>query len=492
MNRSFTFLLAAFISTVVAAGSMPQIANAQDHINWQHDLEKAKQDAASEDKLILMHFSASWCAPCKEIERFVFVNPMAIRALSGQVVPVKVDVDLNSDIAEQFQVSSVPYDIIITPAGHIVSERSSPRSTDGYLQMIQNAQAASSNMSDKAVSDIRDLKNEMKRQQRTADDAKSIEKSYGALAQNKANQFKQTYKAPAGADVPKFENPKPWSQTAVNAPPAAANGVVRNRFTSNNSTFMPADNPAAHQPANPASNVQAPAVQAPTAPAFQNVASPRTTVAQNNSFQQEFQENKFRPANNRPTDSVASSSPAWKPAYEQPIQKPAPQRIVNPMAQSNINPEPPAPAASPALNGSERRVDHTTESRPYKLGLEGFCGVTLMDEQRWVKGDAKWGCLHRGRLYLFASEALRDQFQMSPDMYSPLLGGADPVAFHMSGDLQQGKRKHGVFYGEDDGPTVIVLFSNKENRAKFEEEPAEYLRSVRQAMSRVDQELLLR
>ena len=62
----------------------------------------------------------------------------------------------------------------------------------------------------------------------------------------------------------------------------------------------------------------------------------------------------------------------------------------------------------------------------------------------------------------------------------------------MSGDLQQGKRKHGVFYGEDDGPTVIVLFSNKENRAKFEEEPAEYLRSVRQAMSRVDQELLLR
>lgn len=128
----------------------------------------------------------------------------------------------------------------------------------------------------------------------------------------------------------------------------------------------------------------------------------------------------------------------------------------------------------------------------YNLGLEGYCSVTLMEQQKWVKGDSQWGCMHRGRLYLFKSREYRDQFQMSPDMYSPLLGGADPVEFHIAGKLVDGKRKHGVFYGEEDGPTVIVLFSTPENRDKFEASPAEYLRTVRQAMSRIDSDLLLR
>ena len=127
-----------------------------------------------------------------------------------------------------------------------------------------------------------------------------------------------------------------------------------------------------------------------------------------------------------------------------------------------------------------------------ELGLEGYCSVTLMDQQKWIKGDQQWGCIHRGRLYLFATREYRDRFQMSPDMYSPLLGGADPVDFHARGNLVTGKRKHGVFCGEDEGPTVIVLFVNANNRAKFEADPSEYLRTVRQAMLRIDSDLLMR
>ena len=91
-----------------------------------------------------------------------------------------------------------------------------------------------------------------------------------------------------------------------------------------------------------------------------------------------------------------------------------------------------------------------------------------------------------------SSQEYRDRFQQSPDMFSPLLGGSDPVDYHTQGKLTDGLRKHGVFYGEDDGPAVIVLFANAENRDKFEADPAEYLRAVRQAMSRVDNELKLR
>ena len=161
---------------------------------------------------------------------------------------------------------------------------------------------------------------------------------------------------------------------------------------------------------------------------------------------------------------------------------PQPTRIINPMAQTKTDPV--------ALQTPATPVKAAAAEPP--RGLDGYCSVTLMEKQKWVKGDKQWGCFHRGRLYLFASREYRDRFQMSPDMYSPLLGGADPVNYHEKGNLVDGMRKHGVFYGEDDGPSVIVLFSNSDNRARFESDPSEYLRTVRQAMSRVDSDLLLR
>jgi protein disulfide-isomerase len=126
------------------------------------------------------------------------------------------------------------------------------------------------------------------------------------------------------------------------------------------------------------------------------------------------------------------------------------------------------------------------------LGLDGYCGVTLIQEQKWVKGNPEFGCIHRGRLYLFASRECLELFQMTPDMFSPLLGGADPVSYHHTGQLVEGARRYGVFYGDEGEPSVIVLFENEANRDAFQTDPAKYVQEVRQAMSRVDRDVLLR
>jgi len=574
MNRTGTTLL-SLLSLLVTALATSSLGAWQDHIQWQFDLEKAKQIAAQEDKLILLHFSASWCGPCKEIERFVFVNPMAIRAISGQVVPVKIDVDMKKEIAEEYNVSTVPYDVIINAAGHVVAERSSPRSTDGYLQLIQNGKSASTNLAEGVAADLRDLKKEMARQKKMVAKKKPAAESYGSLAASDSNQFQQTYSSPPGANVPAFKPPKPWTQTEVTTSvPATRDGVVRNRFAAGNTEFQPT-----------APSVQAPsgtAPQRPTAPGMQtdsfvpapSVASSgannfKTTYGagsneggqlQPSSFQpNSFQPDSFQPGLKRTSNNSSASHQATGPGgaattttggpesqFANVIRRPQPpaksQRILNPMAQPALpestlpestsefvaaaEPDHPMPAAlslSPATDASspKQNADEQLAFQPEsqlsnqatspattaaptestgqqaignlpQLGLEGYCSVTLMEKKAWKKGEKQWGCMHRGRLYLFASKEYRDQFQLSPDMYSPLLGGADPVDFHVNGGLNDGQRRHGFFYGEEGGPEVIVLFTSKENQARFEADPADYLRTVRQAMSRVDSDLLLR
>jgi len=48
-------------------------AAAQD-IEWQNDLRSGISKAEAENKLVLLHFSASWCRPCQALEKFVFPN----------------------------------------------------------------------------------------------------------------------------------------------------------------------------------------------------------------------------------------------------------------------------------------------------------------------------------------------------------------------------------------------------------------------------------
>ena len=386
------------------------------------------------------------------------------------------------------------------------------------------------------VREVADLREEMQRQQKALAKTADTEKSYGALAASRANQFQPRYEAPEGVSVPKFENPQPWSTTdGMMRTEDQTDGVVDGQFVAPAGDFQPTTprvaTPTAVAPALPKS----PSEMGQFVPPMPVVKSPLPTRG--------FAASASELNNLNDSGPSAAVSPQADPARQ-------PTRIMNPLAQAKIaaaakklaSPSssdresaktlapttmtstpgafvaqtqtpntsvsekpsaggfmPPTssfqPLRKPAgettrpAEGFATRASHTAA---HEMGLEGYCCVSLMEHQKWVKGDRQWGCIHRGRLFLFASREFRNRFQQSPDMFSPLLGGADPVAYHAQGSLTDGMRKHGVFYGEDDGPAVIVLFANAENRAKFEATPAEYLRTVRQAMSRVDGELRLR
>ena len=95
--------------------------NYQDLIasKWFYDLDEAKLIASRTKKKIFIDFMASWCGPCKMMDRDVF-HTEEFLALGKKMVFCKVDIDLNPALAEQFGVNAIPNMFVVRADGSVV------------------------------------------------------------------------------------------------------------------------------------------------------------------------------------------------------------------------------------------------------------------------------------------------------------------------------------------------------------------------------------
>jgi thiol-disulfide isomerase/thioredoxin len=95
--------------------------NYQDLISskWFYDLDEAKLIASRTKKKIFIDFMASWCGPCKMMDRDVF-HTEEFLDLGKKMVFCKVDIDLNPSLAEQFGVNAIPNMFVVRPDGSVV------------------------------------------------------------------------------------------------------------------------------------------------------------------------------------------------------------------------------------------------------------------------------------------------------------------------------------------------------------------------------------
>ena len=103
---------------------------------WLHSFEAAKQKATQSGMPLLVHFHASWCGPCKNMERNVLSKPDVKAALGKTVIAVKVDSDQRKDLVRRFSVSALPSDIIISPGGSVVHRSVGSPGRSAYLAAL--------------------------------------------------------------------------------------------------------------------------------------------------------------------------------------------------------------------------------------------------------------------------------------------------------------------------------------------------------------------
>jgi protein disulfide-isomerase len=378
---------------------------------WQTTLESAKRLASQTNQLVLIHFWAPYCTACRRMEQETFPDPMVAATIQTYYVPVKINTEYFPATANQFGITNLPTDVIITPQGQVLSK------TEGMLKAPD----------------------------------------YAARLNHVATSFRPQSPPAVYAQVPQAQPAQPGSAayppaTAVAAAPQAPATVAMPQTPA----YQPAPQAPAYQPA-PIAQPVASASAAPVA-ALPSYAIPSATAPQ------------AIPAQTSSSTLGGQLPPASPYGVAIP-----PAVAANPAGPATPSPQP-APGAAPGLSTAPATPAAPGAPMP-QLGLDGFCPVRLVETQKWVPGDRRWGVIHQGRVYLFSGPNEQARFYANPDMYAPVISGNDVIVALETGQMVPGLRQHGVYYGNH-----IYLFSSEQSLQKFEREPERYVAAVQQVL----------
>jgi YHS domain-containing protein/thiol-disulfide isomerase/thioredoxin len=459
-------------------------AYSQTTIPWIHNMEQARQVAQRDHRLLLIHFYADWCGPCRTLDRTVFPHPDVGRSISANYVPVKIDVDRNKALAEQYGVTQIPTDVIADANGRVLFHTKSPSDPSQYTQLL-NRLASSQSL----TTPVHTVATRMPQQGEPMSDAPQNRwetSTWGQTANREQTAASQAYQPiDSGYDARSaWQGSNYGSETSgfynSSAPPSSGsqNGSRdAGQFATGDPAARPSDAavPSWNLPSTGPQNQPVPGAESPvvTPPLEQRPAygagSPQAGWGQTNPY-----------VSNEPATSNApfasgwvppSSNPSPPPGGPVPLTVPADRRgggFSNPYATDFAN----APSSPPP---GETRAQTSTTNPP--LALDGHCAVTLAEGEKWEKGNPLWGVRHRGRTYLFVSQQQKQKFLADPDRYSPVLSGYDPTRFVDYGEPVPGQRRHGMWFR---GKTY--LFADEDSLKRFSLNPEYYERKADEIM----------
>lgn len=398
-------------------------------IAWRTNLDAAKIEAGRTGKPLLLHFYTPSCGPCKLLEQDVFSQPQIAATMEQNFVPVKINADVNPALAKAYGITSVPLEILLTSNGKPIQKLGCPKDAN----------------------------------------------SYGAQLVNAANHFRQQTTSPsrapqapmhsayAGLNINQARNIQPVAATqpvAAAKPPTASQPIMPVTTTNPYLSAAPTPRPTTVAQA----PVQKQVRQQPKVPAN----------AMPNSYRNPYATLQTPTATVAPTTpTVVKTTPAANVAVTPQITTPAPTTP----ATSKPTVRQVAATAPIAAKAWPPEMPAGTPD----LAFDGCCPVSLKESKKWIHGNQEFGAIHRDQTFLFASKRHQQQFLASPDAYSPVFSGNDPVKMLDENMKVAGKRKFGC---EQRG--AFYLFSCKETMERFISQPDKYSAAVRQAMARMD------
>lgn len=109
--KKITAILAIFLAV--------SYASAQNNI-WLSDFENAQKLSIATNKLIFIDFYASWCGPCKRMEKEAFADP-EIKEILNNYVLLRLDFDREVALRNKYGVRAIPYIFVTDSQGHIIN-----------------------------------------------------------------------------------------------------------------------------------------------------------------------------------------------------------------------------------------------------------------------------------------------------------------------------------------------------------------------------------
>jgi len=446
-----------YLITVGCLALLAAPAAGQDGIGWLADWRSARDLAKSQNRPVLLHFWSTTCVPCKQLERNVFTRSDVARAISAGYIPVKVNVEQSPELAEFYQVESVPTDIIVDPNGRVLHSTTSPHDPNQYIAMLDSIKAHFY----------------------AGTDGSRVARSRGGpTAQPSGYPANNTQPA---ANAPRQPSPDPNGRSSTYAGRSQNYLVNRSQQPPNQSAVNPLH--GANQPR-----------QANIEPQYGNPYGGPGNPSQGNEtrvqWNQHVNGNQTSPGN---YGAAGGAGFGATPGAVQPSSGNPPWSRQTPQGTMASNgprdTQPGFGGGGLAAGGQRAQPTPPGANRPQpspsgpQLGLDGYCPVSLVEQSNWSNGDRRWGVVHRGRLYLFANQAHQQRFYSNPDGYTPVLSGYDPVRYGETGQLVDGRREHGLYFGNQ-----YYLFADEASLERFRLNPQRYVAFAQQAMHQTSEQ----
>jgi protein disulfide-isomerase len=427
-------------------------------IAWRSDPEAAQREAATSGRLVLLHFSGTFCPPCRMMEHTVFNRTDVAQAVERDYVPVAVDVQKSQALSRQYGIQKIPADVVVTPSGQLINKSEGAKSAQDYVAALS----------------------------RIAQYARGANPG-GQLGQ--ASPGGSVFGQPPGSTVPNVVTPPVSGRNGLGAaPPGIATQSspfaprVGQQFVPESkgeppgvpglgNTLAP---PAAPTPSGPFSGSGPFSASPPSLGQGANGALPPWATGPQDRAAPNLGAPNVVPPNVIPPNSGVL--PGGQPFAPAPPSGTSTFGASPPLGQSPPGASPFAPQALPSMPSQQPKLP--------PLGFDGFCPVTMFHQKRWAPGDRRWGVIHEGRLYLFVSPEAKAAFFADPNRYAPVLSGDDVVVFAESGQRFPGQVRIGAQYAVTrEQPPRTYLFASEESFQKFNANPLLYLERLRQALS---------